>query len=792
MAVIREHRKGPLTRLVLTQLTVEGDIRSTVFNGTVQQTFRNLEGQHIEVIYPFPLPVGATLLGFRAQMAGKDLVGEVSQKQQAQAVYDDALSDGHAAVLLARTADGNYVLNLGNLAPGETCVVELQYAQVLHFEKGALRLCLPTLIAPRYGDVCADVGLLPHQVPRNSLLARYDFSVKIRLHDALSAGRVSSPSHPIHIERPDNLMRNESGIAIVTLAESAALDRDFVVTIDRLMAQGFATCAPDRVNPQQMAMFASFCPTVDFKHDEPVHLKVLVDASGSMFGPRLLAAQNALRCVLDALSEPDQCSFSKFGARVEHESTTMRQAQSSSVADWRAWVEALEADMGGTRMEHAILETCAIRPAPADGHHKGCDLLLITDGHISAVDRVVRTAKQLNHRVFVVGIGSSPSAQFLQTLASSTHGACEFVTHARFAEAAIKRMFERIRSPNITDLTIVWPPSVRPLWFSVPDRTVFSGDATHLYAWLDAKGQERDTNRAANKNHADVHRTNPVAQSAANNLEVNALSDGFSLVLAGRLHPDQPLIQLARVRLSASVSRPLAALSHRETLSSEDVTQESPTMAKDNLIARLVAAARVQASGDVDELTRLAVDYQLVTANTQFVVVNRRAATNRATDMPYLQIVEQMLPAGHGGLDSRETVQLSMSRDTMRSRTHAASVCNASRPGVSLVTLDERAVGYWIRQTGDGAHHLAVVLADTRFSGYQVMFFKADIGAGRERALIFDVINLKDLDTANLHLADLGFHTVSPDALPGFTHPPTHLQIDPSGLHSVYSVRGTG
>ena len=48
----------------------------------------------------------------------------------------------------------------------------------------------------------------------------------------------------------------------------------------------------------------------------------------------------------------------------------------------------------------------------------------------------------------------------------------------------------------------------------------------------------------------------------------------------------------------------------------------------------------------------LAVAYQLVTEKTNFLLVHERAEGEKAINMPELQKVQQMVPAGWGGMGS--------------------------------------------------------------------------------------------------------------------------------------------
>lgn len=67
----------------------------------------------------FPCP-GAALLGVEVLLGDKHLTGTVVEKKQAEARYEEALSEGNAAIMLEKNPDHSDSLNLGNLAPQST------------------------------------------------------------------------------------------------------------------------------------------------------------------------------------------------------------------------------------------------------------------------------------------------------------------------------------------------------------------------------------------------------------------------------------------------------------------------------------------------------------------------------------------------------------------------------------------------------------------------------------------------------------------------------------------------
>ena len=185
--------------VALLGVTFTGHLRGAILEACVEQRFVNPTDHPLEMVYSFPLPWGAVLLGVEVVLGERTLTGAVVAKRQAEARYEDALADGNAAIMLERNHDHSYSLNLGNLAAGERCTITLRYAQTLQFEQQSLRLMIPTLIAPRYGDAEQAGGLMPHQVPSHSLTVEHPFVLSVLLHGELARSRVASPRHPIAV-----------------------------------------------------------------------------------------------------------------------------------------------------------------------------------------------------------------------------------------------------------------------------------------------------------------------------------------------------------------------------------------------------------------------------------------------------------------------------------------------------------------------------------------------------------------------------------------------------------------
>ena len=572
-ATLRNSQGVPL---ILKDVAITGELRGAMFEAHVFQTFSNPTQTHSEVVYSFPLPWGATLLGVEVQLGEIKLNGTVVAKAQAEEQYEETLSKGDAAIMLEHGNDGNYVLHLGNLAPGEQCLIDMHYGQLLQFEQGGLRLAIPTVIAPRYGDAVRDGGLAPYQVPETDLLAEYGFSLTLNLYGDLVNARIASPSHPIS-------MTNHAADQMLTvaLAKQSYLDRDFILVLDQLAQCSVATVAPDYVDVKTYVATASFSPTIPNAKAQNTAVKILVDCSGSMSGGSIQAARRALMAIVKKFNTGDKFSLSKFGSSVEHRSKSLWTTSEQSRLGAEKWIGELQADMGGTEMLDAITSTFAL------AHSSPCDVLLITDGQIHGIDDMIKQAKDSKHRVFSVGIGSSPSDNLLRRLAVETNGACDFVAAGEAVEPAIVRMFNRLRSPAVTQVSVQWPEGFTPKLLTKVDSTAFDGDTLHASAWFHTKPTGRIT-------------------------------------LLGQLVGQNTVQELGTVEVN-----------------------ETP--ATSTTLSRMAAVGHMQHLADTTQATKLALDYQLVTEHTNFLMLHERSAADKAPNMPELHKVKQMLPAGWGG-----------------------------------------------------------------------------------------------------------------------------------------------
>jgi Ca-activated chloride channel family protein len=577
--------------LMLLGVKANGAVKGRLLVMSLEQRYRNSSDKNTEITYTFPLPFGAVLMAIEVELNGKTLIGEVSPKSTARARYEEAISEGNSSIMLEKNHDGSFTLELGNLMAREECKIMVRYAQVLATEHGQVRLMLPTTIAPRYGNPITQGRLQPHQVPVTDLAAEYPFDITLTLMGEMANTNVGSPSHKT------SFYRNKDDL-VIKLSQRGYLDRDFILQINNLKNESDALACNDLYEEGQYALMAFFSPQIVSKAAKSMTAKVLVDCSASMAGDSIDAARRALKGIVQGLAKEDKFSLSRFGDSVEHRSRGMWSGTPQAKASAMRWIDNVHANLGGTEMAGALVSTIAISDAGKS------DILLITDGEISGIDEVIEVAIKSKHSVFIVAIGASPAEAHLRRLATATGGHCDFVAPGEDVEPAVLRMSTRMRAARATAMRVEWPQSLMLRWDQAVQDYAFESDVFNVCAFANAPPE----------------------------------GSGLTTVkLWGRIDGEEAEVLMAEAPLGLT---------------------ESST----NILARLTAYAKYQElAGERDLLGTaptlskaqdIAVAYQLVTEDTNFILVHDRTAEEKAQEMPEAHKVPQMLAAGWGGTGS--------------------------------------------------------------------------------------------------------------------------------------------
>lgn len=452
---------SPLKKVVW-QAVIDGPLMSY----TSSQHYHNDTQNPIEINYSFPLPYGKSVISkFRANINGVVREGKAYPKKVAEQKYEDAIESGDTPVMLEITEKDFCTTSLGNILPGEDASIELEYFQLLNYCDHKLRLTIPTVIGERYASDIEEQPFGRFEITHN-FFADYDLDGSVLLKGALAKGKISSPTHSIEVQK--------QGEDIVVRLLGAKLDKDLVLDIEAPIESAVYVAKDD----SGWAAVANFILSNE-PAQLPLNLSILADCSGSMGGSRINWMKQALKKLNSKFESADQVSLTAFGSSVELKLLPNRMKFEEFQGNFAEAVSYLDADLGGTELEQAIVSCMNLFP----GRNKQSAMLLLTDGEVwDSCKPMIRAALEAKRRIFILGIGMAPYSNLLVELADKTGGAYEAVYNWYDIEGAVERMLKRIRSEVAVQPEIHW--RAPKFWSSKKGKSFFTEDNYTGFAFL--------------------------------------------------------------------------------------------------------------------------------------------------------------------------------------------------------------------------------------------------------------------------------------------------------------------
>lgn len=447
----------------LTGVEVQARITGRGARVKVIQNFLNVEDKAIEAVYKFPLPEGAAVCGFRALIDDRTITGEIEDRETAFALYDGALVKGDGAYLLDEERPNIFTLSVGNLPPGKTAAIEIEYVTLLETNDRETRFFLPTTISPRY--VPADMPDR-HGIPSDELInppfqlqVPYGLSISITVHGADQVESLQSPSHTVNIAFPQEGTSSYAHDIIVTFAdEKAAMDRDYILTV--IYRQTFANRAFWCRYQGEIFIQADLCESTggifnriaETSKVDSKEIVFVLDCSGSMGGSSIVQARKALEILLKALPPDAFFNIYCFGNTYEKKFPQSVPYSEVNLKAALSYIADINADLGGTEVVKPLKDIYQSSPAKGRKRH----IILITDGEIGNEEQVLKLIKKgIRHSILhSVGIGYGSNEYLIRQAARTAGGACEFVAPGERIEPKVLRLFAKIASRSVRDLRV--------------------------------------------------------------------------------------------------------------------------------------------------------------------------------------------------------------------------------------------------------------------------------------------------------------------------------------------------
>src|SRR5262245_28644384 len=128
------------------QMAIDG----TIARVTLRQHFINPSNAWLEGAYVFPLPEQSAVDHLVMQIGERRIVGQIKERQEAEAVYKAAAEAGQRASLVSSERPNIFTSSVANVGPGQEITVEIAYQDSVTVAAGRYSLRFPMVVGPRY------------------------------------------------------------------------------------------------------------------------------------------------------------------------------------------------------------------------------------------------------------------------------------------------------------------------------------------------------------------------------------------------------------------------------------------------------------------------------------------------------------------------------------------------------------------------------------------------------------------------------------------------------------------
>ena len=461
------------TRCPLRHTEVRGAISGFLARVTVTQTFENTASQKIEAVYAFPLPDNAAIDDMTIQVGNRTVRGVIRKREEARALYEKARQTGHVAALLDQERPNVFTQSVANILPGEQVTVTISYLQALEYENGAYEFVFPMVVGPRYipgqplgkqagGSApdtiqVSDASKITPPIIAQGTRAGHDVSIELAIDTGVPLIQLVSSSHHIDVDRTG------ASSATVRLKNFAEIpNKDFVLKYE-VAGEQIADAVLSQAESQTVSRAKSAAggdftlilqPPARLPESDitPKELVFVLDTSGSMMGFPIEKAKDLINRALDELYPGDTFNLITFSGDTR---ILFPQPVYPTAENIRKAREVLNSQggYGGTEMMKAI--RAALVPSDSQDHLRV--VCFLTDGYVgNDLEIIGEVQKHPNARVFAYGIGNSVNRFLIESMAKAGGGDSEVVMLNDKADAAARRLYQRLRSPVLTDVSIDW------------------------------------------------------------------------------------------------------------------------------------------------------------------------------------------------------------------------------------------------------------------------------------------------------------------------------------------------
>lgn len=438
--------------LTYSSVSIEGTQQDSFCSYKIKQVFTNTTGENTDISYVFPNEPQFCTYETVFIVDGKEIKPTLRVKEEAKKEFEEAVEQGHHAMLGEEMGNGLNSFKLGNIPKDKTAEVHLKISFLADMNEKGIYYKFPLTTKYQKGAVTE---------PYSDKPGSFSFSINMKSTHELEKFAVST-------EGQTNLVD----------AHNATFSTTTVPKMDCIIVEAPIKNAEKSVAVASDGYIAiSTYPTFEGKVEANSEFYFIVDCSGSMGGSRINNARKCMEIFLQSLPMGCRIAIITFGSQhavrlepCDYTDDNMRRAL-QIVSD-------IQADMGGTEILEPIRYVSNIKPK--DGYVK--QIFLLTDGEVHNTDQIVATAQEnrSSNRIFSIGLGNGADPGLVKGMARKSGGNYVLIKDDDNLTEKVISMLSSSIAPSATNITIQGDQNISEMWPSPCPPLFASNPATYI------------------------------------------------------------------------------------------------------------------------------------------------------------------------------------------------------------------------------------------------------------------------------------------------------------------------
>jgi Ca-activated chloride channel family protein len=418
------------------------DVNVVINNGvavtTVDQVFVNTENRQVEALYTFPVPRGASVSNFSMWINGKEMVGEVLEKQRAREIYDSYKRVRRDPGLLEQVDYRTFEMRIFPIAPHAEQRVQVVYYQELSVDNDWATYVYPLATQTRKDINARTTGR---------------FSMRVAVKNEIPIAAMESQSHSkdfVFVNRDEHF--REASLETT----GGGLSRDVVLSFQCVRPKTGIDIIASKEGREDGYLALTLTAGEELPRlDASMDYVFVLDISGSMQDDgKLDQSRRAISAFVDALGADDRFEIVSFNVEPTPAFGSLHPADAAS-KQAAAQFLASRAPRGGTLLNPAM--ATAYKYA---GSERPLNVIILSDGMTEQTERaqLVGLIRQrpAGTRVFCIGVGNDVNRALLEQLADESGGLAAFVSREDSFDRQAAAFRRKLMRPIATNVQITF------------------------------------------------------------------------------------------------------------------------------------------------------------------------------------------------------------------------------------------------------------------------------------------------------------------------------------------------